>query len=258
MKSDNILEMFIAEAKRHPILSREEERKIAKRFVRTGLRSDRDKLINSNLLLVVKQAHTFSGKFGMSVKDFIQEGVIGMMHALRNYKPIRNVRFASYAKMYVISYMQEHVRKHGSVMTIPQTVHRRVIFGRAERSTPDEMTALSALRFTDKAFIVTDEGSRPHPDLVSKEDPLSTLTRKDIDSHVRRALDELRPNLTERQIQILDERILAPEPRILQAFADETGVSRQAIAASEGVLRKRVTKCIREYFQSRAMSAQVG
>ncbi len=87
---------YLAEIRRFPLLSREEEAVIARRYVRDKDPEDAYRLVTANLRLVVKLAYEFA-RATKNVLDLIQEGNVGLMEAVKNFDPEHGIRFPSYA-----------------------------------------------------------------------------------------------------------------------------------------------------------------
>ena len=90
------LDLYIAEINRFPLLSAEEEFKIAVRLKKYNDMEAAEKLIVSNLRFVVKIAHEYRN-YGFKLADLIQEGNIGLIHAVKKFDPYKGYRLISYA-----------------------------------------------------------------------------------------------------------------------------------------------------------------
>src|SRR5271167_388338 len=90
------LSRYLWEAGQHPLLSRDEEMRLARRYARTGDQAAHDKLITSNLRFVVKVAYEYRS-YGLNMADLIQEGNIGLMRGIEKFDPRRGIRLISYA-----------------------------------------------------------------------------------------------------------------------------------------------------------------
>src|SRR5207302_3038569 len=90
------LQRYMAEVARHPLLTREEELRLATEFQKTQDPRIAYRLVTANLRLVVKIAHEYR-RAAFSLLDLVQEGNVGLMHAVRKYDPFRGVKLSSYA-----------------------------------------------------------------------------------------------------------------------------------------------------------------
>jgi len=98
--SDQGLKHYLERIGTYPLLNREEERELARRFRRHGDQQAREKLIVSNLRLVVSIAKRFAGR-GLPLMDLIEEGNLGLLQAVERYDPAREVRFATLATWWI-------------------------------------------------------------------------------------------------------------------------------------------------------------
>lgn len=97
--TEESLAAYLKEIKKIPLLSAKEEKELSK-CIKNGDKESRDKLIKSNLRLVVKIALNYTGH-GLSVMDLIQEGNIGLMRAAEKFDYRKNVRFSTYAAWWI-------------------------------------------------------------------------------------------------------------------------------------------------------------
>src|SRR5262249_23736423 len=98
------LQRYLAEIRRYPLLSREEEHKLAVEYKEQGSVQAAYKLVTANLRLVVMIAREYQRAF-RNLLDLIQEGNIGLMEAVKNFDPYRGVRFPSYAVWWIRAYI---------------------------------------------------------------------------------------------------------------------------------------------------------
>src|SRR5512136_1057202 len=94
-----------------------------------------EKLVVSNLRFVVKIAHEYRN-YGVKLLDLIQEGNVGLMHAVRKFDPYKGYRLISYAVWWIRAYMQNYIIKTWSLVKIGTTQSQRKLFfklGQAKR-----------------------------------------------------------------------------------------------------------------------------
>ena len=99
-KNKDLLSHYLAEVRKYPLLSREEEKEYAISYQNTGDREAAEKLVTSNLRLVIKIAFQYHRQWA-NVLDLIQEGNVGLVEALSRYDPYRDIRFSSYAQYWI-------------------------------------------------------------------------------------------------------------------------------------------------------------
>src|SRR4029450_13445170 len=130
------LQLFLNEVGRYPLLTAEEEVELAKRIER-GDQEAKDRMINSNLRLVVSIAKKYQGH-GLSLLDLIQEGVIGLIRAVEKFDWRRGYKFSTYATWWIRQAVQRGVANKSRTIRIPvHIVEREQKISRAER----ELTA---------------------------------------------------------------------------------------------------------------------
>ena len=126
------LQLFLNEAGRYPLLTAAEEVELAKRIER-GDRQAKDKMINSNLRLVVSIAKKYQGH-GLSLLDLIQEGIIGLIRAVEKFDWRRGYKFSTYATWWIRQAVQRGVANKSRTIRIPvHIVEREQKIARAER-----------------------------------------------------------------------------------------------------------------------------
>src|ERR671930_832419 len=126
------LQLFLNEAGRWPLLTAEEEVELAKRIER-GDKEAKDRMINSNLRLVVSIAKRYQGH-GLSLLDLIQEGIIGLIRAVEKFDWRRGFKFSTYATWWIRQAVQRGVANKSRTIRIPvHIVEREQKISRAER-----------------------------------------------------------------------------------------------------------------------------
>ena len=126
------LQLFLNEAGRWPLLTAEEEVELAKRIER-GDKEAKDRMINSNLRLVVSIAKRYQGH-GLSLLDLIQEGIIGLIRAAEKFDWRRGFKFSTYATWWIRQAVQRGVANKARTIRIPVHIaEREQRMARAER-----------------------------------------------------------------------------------------------------------------------------
>ncbi len=126
------LQLFLNEAGRWPLLTAEEEVDLAKRIER-GDKEAKDRMINSNLRLVVSIAKRYQGH-GLSLLDLIQEGIIGLIRAVEKFDWRRGFKFSTYATWWIRQAVQRGVANKARTIRIPVHIaEREQRIARAER-----------------------------------------------------------------------------------------------------------------------------
>src|SRR3989442_9148084 len=126
------LQLFLNEAGRYPLLTAAEEVELAKAIER-GDRTAKDRMVNSNLRLVVSIAKKYQGH-GLSLLDLIQEGIIGLIRAAEKFDWRKGFKFSTYATWWIRQAVQRGVANKARTIRIPvHIVEREQRIARAER-----------------------------------------------------------------------------------------------------------------------------
>jgi RNA polymerase primary sigma factor len=234
------LQLFLREASRYPLLTREQEVDLAQRIERGDLEA-KETLINSNLRLVVANAKRYQNQ-GLSLLDLIQEGVLGLIRAAEKFDWRKGFKFSTYATYWIRQALQRAIDARARAIRIPTTMaqlQRKVARGEREfeaahgRPPTDEELAQAAdvdpdeierLRDAPRAVTsldrpVGEEGDTTLGELLPAEDaPVTEKVEISLrEEAVHRALDRL-PD-TERQVVKLRFGINGDEPTSAEAVA---------------------------------------
>src|SRR5436309_6273144 len=116
-------QLFLNEASRHPLLTREEEVELAQRIERGDLAA-KERLINSNLRLVIKFARRYQGH-GLSLQDLVQEAMLGLIRAAEKFDWRRGYKFSTYATLWIRQAIQRGLDNTGRPVRVPAHVAQR-------------------------------------------------------------------------------------------------------------------------------------
>src|ERR671919_2251797 len=108
---EDSLQLFFNEARKHPLLTAEEEAELAKRIERGDLEA-KDRLINSNLRLVIKFARRYQGH-GLPLQDLVQEAMLGLIRAVEKFDWRRGYKFSTYATLWIRQAIQRGLDNTG-------------------------------------------------------------------------------------------------------------------------------------------------
>src|SRR6266446_1499485 len=121
------LQRYLAEIRRYPLLTREEEHDLAVRFQREGDVAAAYRLVTGNLRLVVMIAREYQRSF-RALLDLIQEGNIGLMEAVKKFDPYRGIRFPSYAVWWIRAYIIRYLMNNFRMVKVGTTQAQRRLF----------------------------------------------------------------------------------------------------------------------------------
>jgi RNA polymerase sigma-32 factor len=258
------LNRYLAEIKKFPILSPEEEYMLAKRWTEHQDTDAAAKLVNSHLRLVAKIAMGYRG-YGLPVSELISEGNIGLMQGVKKFEPERGFRLATYAMWWIRASIQEFILRSWSLVKMGTTAAQKKLFFNLRRM-KNQIEAFEDgdLKPEDVAKIATDlgvseedvvsmnrrmamggdtslnvplreEGDGQWQDWLVDTDPLQDERVAEAqESHMRHELlVEAMKALNERERHILTERRLTDEPKTLEELSQVYDVSRERIRQIE-------------------------
>jgi RNA polymerase sigma-32 factor len=265
----NSLETYLAQINQFPLLTKEEEFKLAVRYRKHNDIDAAQKLITSNLKFVVKVAFEYKS-YRVKLLDLIQEGNIGLMMAVKKFNPHKGYRFISYAIWWIRAYIQNFIIKTWSLVKIGTTQAQKKLFykiGKIRKALESdgenekkyellahdldvakediiEMEQRMAARdlSLDAPF---DEGQElTHLDLLKEDSPnqeeaLAQEEEKKIREHeVQNAMK----HLSEKEVYVIQNRIMAEDPLTLQQIGDHLKLSRERVRQIEGEALKKLKK----------------
>ncbi len=248
------LQLFLNEAARYPLLTSREEVKLSKQIER-GSKGARDRMINSNLRLVVSIAKKYQGH-GVSLLDLIQEGTIGLIRAAEKFDWRRGYKFSTYATWWIRQAVQRGVANKARTIRIPvHIIEREQRIARAERDlgarlgrppTDDEVAETAKLPLKQVREVreaprtvtsldrpLGDDGDGSLGEIVAAgelgpAEELDVSLRQEV---VRRALADL----PEREQEILTLRygLAGGDPMSLQEVGGRLGITRERVRQLE-------------------------
>jgi RNA polymerase primary sigma factor len=249
------LQLFLNEMARYPLLTAEQEVELAK-LIERGDKDAKDRMVNSNLRLVVSIAKKYQGH-GLSLLDLIQEGIIGLIRAVEKFDWRRGYKFSTYATWWIRQAVQRGVANKARTIRMPvHIVDRERKIARAERElhvklgrapTLQEIAKSAKLplkqvrEVQEAARAVTSldrpvgtEGDASLGDLVAgqeapPEEELEISLRQDA---LRRAIAEL----PDRERDVLKMRFGLngdPDPQSLEAIGRTLGLTRERVRQIE-------------------------
>ena len=119
------LALFLRRARVHPLLTAAQEIELAKRIERGDLDA-KERMINSNLRLVVSQARRYQGH-GLPMEDLVQEGMLGLIRAVEKFDWRKGFKFSTYGTLWIRQAIQRGLQNHGRTIRIPVLVAQREV-----------------------------------------------------------------------------------------------------------------------------------
>jgi RNA polymerase sigma-32 factor len=279
------LQRYLAEIRRFPLLSREEEHRLAVDYKEYGNVEAAYKLVTANLRLVVMIAREYQKAF-KNLLDLIQEGNMGLMEAVKNFDPYRGVRFPSYAVWWIRAYMIRYIMNDWRMVKIGTTQAQRKLFFNlqkekekleAEGLTPRPKLLAQRLNVKEDEVVEMEQrlGSRDlsvdmpmgddeeatllHflPD--QKESPEEQIAETQYQQLLREKMEQFAGALKDKELVIFRERLLNEEPLTLREIGEKYDISRERVRQiEERVKRKLKTFLSKEFKDLRSTTAGTG
>ena len=248
------LDLYISEINRFSLLTAEEEFKLAVQLKKYNNVEAAEKLIVSNLRFVVKIAHEYRS-YGFKLADLIQEGNVGLIHAVKKFDPYKGYRLISYAVWWIRAYIQNYLIKSWSLVKIGTTQAQRKLFFKLSQTKKEletlskknpefgeiatslgvkgsevaEMDLRMGSRDVSLNEFINDEGDSSHIDFLTYkgDDQESSLIKDEEKSLAQRDIAGALANLSERESYIILNRIMADDPKTLQEIGTKYNISRE-------------------------------
>jgi RNA polymerase sigma-32 factor len=260
---------YLHELRRYPLMTREEEHEVAVEFSKTAQQRLAARLITANLRLVVKIAQEYR-RAHRNILDLIQEGNIGLIHAVQKYDPYRGVKLSSYASWWIRAYILKFILANWRLVKVGTTQAQRKLFFnlRKEREKlekqgfevePKHLAA--ALDVTEQEVIEMErrlnasetsldapmrsdeQGDRTQGDFVRaapSSRPDLQVEAGEFGAILRDKLHAFGATLRDRDLEIFRDRLLNDEPATLVQIAERFGVTRERVRQIEERLKKRL------------------
>jgi len=261
------LQRYLQELSQYELLTKQEEREFAIRVQEEGDREAALRLVTSNLRLVVKIAIDFQRLWMQNLLDLIQEGNIGLMQAVQKFDPYRGVKFSYYASFWIKAYILKFIMDNWRLVKIGTTQAQRKLFFRLKKEKQrlasegfDPKPKLLSERLGVSEKEVTDMDQRLDRWEVSLDAPIkegsdneriafiptqapsaeTQVAKKEMEAIIREKLNSLRKDLSERELHILEKRILSDTPATLQQIGERYGITRERVRQIENSMIKKI------------------
>jgi RNA polymerase sigma-32 factor len=267
------LKLYLVEISRYGLLSREEEKRLAKRVMEKNDREASRRLVTANLRLVVKIAMDFQRYWTKNLLDLIQEGNLGLLRAVEKFDPYRGIKFSYYASFWIKAYILKFIMENWKLVKIGTTQNQRKLFFKLAKER-DRLLAqglepapkLLAERLDVREVDVVEMTQRLAGGDVSIDAPPvegSTGSYRDILPAQEKELDQkvsdkqrreifstemkrFRQGLFGREAEIFDKRIMAESPKTLRQIGDKYGISRERVRQVEGKIVSNAKKWLKD------------
>ncbi|GGC07965.1 RNA polymerase sigma factor RpoH [Novosphingobium endophyticum] len=258
------LNRYLAEIRKFPVLSAEQEYMLAKRYKEHEDPEAAAQLVTSHLRLVAKIAMGYRG-YGLPVSELISEGNIGLMQGVKKFEPDRGFRLATYAMWWIKASIQEFILRSWSLVKMGTTAAQKKLFFNLRRMKknldayedtdlhPDDVAKIATTLGVSETEVVNmnrrmmmggdaslnvslrEEGEGQWMDILADEGPLQDeLVANAEEASVRHdMLVEAMDALNERERDILTERRLTEDPKTLEELSQVYNVSRERVRQIE-------------------------
>ena len=258
------LSRYLTEIRKFPMLTKDEEFMLAKRWREHEDSQAAHRLVTSHLRLVAKIAMGYRG-YGLPIGEVISEGNVGLMQAVKKFEPDKGFRLATYAMWWIRASIQEYILRSWSLVKMGTTAAQKKLFfnlrkAKAEISAfnegdlhPDAVDHIATKLGVTNADVISMNRRLSGPD-SSLNSPLRSDSESEwqdwlqddtaVSQEVRFAesqeygqrmglLGDAMQGLTDRERHILTERRLKDDPTTLEELAGQYGVSRERVRQIE-------------------------
>jgi RNA polymerase sigma-32 factor len=262
------VDRFLAEARRYPRLSEEEERALGSAVRERGDMNAAKKLVVHNLRLVVAIAFQYRRAWA-NILDLFQEGSVGLMEAVKRWEPTLGPRFGSYAAYWIRAYVLKFLMTNSRLIHVGNTRAGRKMFFRLEKErqkllaagfepTPkllaakldvDEKDFNEVRQHLDSREVSLEPGGRSGDDdgytlserlAADAHSPEDEAAQAEMSDALKRFVDGFRQRLSdEREVAVWAEHLAAEDPVPLGTLGQRYGVSKQRMGQIADRLKKR-------------------
>jgi RNA polymerase sigma-32 factor len=270
------LSRYLQEIRKFPLLEKEEEYMLAKRWRKHGDVDAAHRLVTSHLRLVAKIAMGYRG-YGLPVGELISEGNVGMMQAVKRFDPDRGFRLATYAMWWIRASIQEYILHSWSLVKMGTTAAQKKLFfnlrkikGQMKALEEGDLPPEKVQRIAEQLAVSEDDVVQMNRRLAAPDHSLNAPLRADgeggewqdwlVDEtesqeekigeaeefrQRTRLLREAMKGLNERERHIITERRLNDEPTTLEELSQHYGISRERVRQIEVRAFEKLQKAIR-------------
>ena len=265
---------FLKEVENYPLLSKKEEYDLAVKYYKNNDLNAANRLALSNLRFVIKIAGEYKS-YGFPLMDLIQEGVIGLMHAVKKFNPHKGYRLISYAVWWVKARIHNHIMKFWSTVKIGTTQAQRKLFQKlsnakrklninSDNLNKEDISKLAnhfgvkekdvvemELRHASRDFSLDQnkegEKSLSYIDIIPDEgiNQEALVSEIEFKSVAHEGIKKGFEKLNNREKKIINERFYSEDPKKLHVLGKELGISKERVRQIEKNALKKLQKSIK-------------
>ena len=279
--SENDVYPYLKKISQFPLLTNDEEKDLAYRWVKNGDTEAAQKLVTSHLRLVAKIAMGYKG-YGLPIFDLISEGNLGLMQAVKKFDPDKGFRLATYAIWWIRASVQEYVLHSWSLVKIGTTAAQKKLFFNLRRMrnqlkkyeegylnndqiksisvdlgvTVDEVKQMEGRVFNQDFSLNTplnDENQSEWIDQIEDENmDIGNKTEKDDELDKRKELFNIAvKTLESRELEILEARRLEEPVKTLEELSQKFSISRERVRQIENKAIKKIQEEIKNMSENK-------
>jgi RNA polymerase sigma-32 factor len=267
------LRKYLVEIRKYPLLTREEEIALARKWWEEKDRPAAYRLVVSNLRLVVKIAFEYQRTYS-NLLDLIQEGNLGLMQAVKKFDPYREVKLSSYASWWIRAYILKFLIDNWSLVKIGTTQAQRKLFFRLKKEKgrleamgfdPGPKLLAGALNVSKEEVTEMDQrlergdlslnapmeqdGRQTYLDAIPAGEALEEeVADNQFKAIFNQKIKEFARALKGKEVFLLEKRLMAEEPLTLQAAGDQLNISRERARQIEKRVVDKLKNYLREQF----------
>ena len=262
------LHLYLREVSRFPMLQPDEEHELALRVRDHNDPAAAFRLVSSHLRLVVRIAMDFQRRWMQNVLDLVQEGNVGLMRAVNKFDPDKGIKFSYYASFWIRAYILKFIMDNWRMVKIGTTQVQRKLFYNLNRERqkliaqgydPDAAMLSEHLGVTEEQInemdqrlastdlslnvqVGEDSGGASRMDFLPALGPgvEDSLATNEIAGLVRSRLKTIMPRLNEKELYILQNRLLTDEPVTLREIGERYNVTRERVRQLEARLLEKI------------------
>ena len=279
--SENDVYPYLKKISQFPLLTNEEEKSLANKWVKDGDIDAAQKLVTSHLRLVAKIAMGYKG-YGLPLFDLISEGNLGLMQAVKKYDPDKGFRLATYAIWWIRASIQEYVLHSWSLVKIGTTAAQKKLFFNLRKLlnqlkkyeegylnndqiksisqdlgvTEDEVKQMEGRVFNQDFSLNTplnDENQSEWIDQIEDENmDIENRTEKSDELDKRKELFNVAvKTLESRELEILEARRLKEPAKTLEELSQKFSISRERVRQIENKAIKKLQEEIKNISENK-------
>ncbi|MFC2074766.1 RNA polymerase sigma factor RpoD/SigA [Bdellovibrionota bacterium] len=261
-------EQYLQHVSQFPLLSPEEEYELALKAWEDKDVEAAQKLVTGNLRFVIKIANEYRN-YGFRIMDLIQEGNIGLMRAVKTFNPYKNVKLITYAVWWIRSFLHAFIQRNWSMVKMGTTQAQRKLFYKLQQekneleqlgmdptvkllstrlgvkeSEVEEMQKRLSGRDLSLDTPIGEEKDVTHLDRVKTGEPGSDeqLSERQQREMFLSALNEFKKDLKEKDLYILENRMISESPQTLEAIGKHFGITKERVRQLEEKIKKNLKK----------------